>query len=370
MVLLDITFYSFLFVVSIQVIYYGLLFSRFAFTNSEGKQPNNYPISVVICAKNEAKNLKLFLPSILEQNYSKFEIVLINDASIDNTLEVMEAYAEKHTNIKIVNVKNIEAFWANKKYALTLGIKAATHNYLLFTDASCKPVSNNWISEMTSHFTNENTIVLGYGAYHKVKNSFFNKLLRYETLLTAIQYFSFAKIGIPFMGIGRNLAYNRDEFFKTNGFINHIDVKSGDDDLFINEAANSKNTSICFTKDSFTTSNPETSFNSWFSQKRYHTLTTKRYKYKHKTLLSLFYISQILFWLLSILLLSYPFNWEFVASIVTFRFIIQYLVVGFSAKKLNEIDILYLLPFLELFLIGFQLTIFISNLISKPNYWK
>jgi glycosyltransferase involved in cell wall biosynthesis len=370
MVLLDIIFYSFVVVVCIQVMYYGVLFGSFAFKKQKKTTPENLPVSVIICAKNEAKNLEQFLPSILKQNYPVFEMLLINDASVDDTLEVMERFAQEHDNIKIVNVKNIEAFWANKKYALTLGIKAAKHNHLLFTDADCKPVSNNWISEMASHFSTENTIVLGYGAYNKIKKSMLNKLVRYETLLTAIQYFSFARIGIPFMGVGRNLAYNREEFFKANGFIKHIDVRSGDDDLFINEAAHAKNTAICINPESFTTSNPKTTFYNWFRQKRRHVSTANRYQFKHKALLALFYISQVLFWVLSIVLLSCLFYWKFVICLVVIRLVIQFLAVGFSAKKLNEFDLLYLLPFLELFLIGFQLTIFIANLISKPNHWK
>lgn len=87
------------------------------------------PVSVIICAKNEAKNLKTFLPLIITQNYSNFEIVLINDASHDETLQVMEGFSLQHSNIKIVSVKNTEAFWGNKKYALTLGIKASTNDY-------------------------------------------------------------------------------------------------------------------------------------------------------------------------------------------------------------------------------------------------
>jgi len=347
-----------------------VLFGSFAFVKTKKKQLKKIPISIIICAKNEAGNLNHFLPSILTQKYLNFEVVLINDASHDNTLEVMEAFALQYNNIKIVNVKNNEAFWRNKKYALTLGIKAAKHNHLLFTDADCKPVSNNWISEMVAHFNKKNTIVLGYGAYHKIKNSFLNKLIRYETLLTAMQYFSFAKIGIPFMGVGRNLAYHRDEFYKTNGFIKHIDVRSGDDDLFINEAANATNTTICFSKNSFTMSNSKTTFRDWFRQKRRHVSTANHYRFKHKALLALFYLSQVLFWVLSITLLCILYYWQYVIALIIIRSIIQFLAVGFSAKKLNELDILFLLPFLELFLIGFQLTIFITNLISKPNHWK
>jgi glycosyltransferase involved in cell wall biosynthesis len=370
MILLDFLFYLFLFVVCIQVIFYIYFFSKFAFLKPKKGDSTNIPISVIICAKNEAENLKKFLPSIISQVYPTFEIILINDASTDKTLKVMESFASKHDNIKIVNVKNIEAFWGNKKYALTLGIKVAKHDYLLFTDADCKPVSEHWISEMSSHFDDTKTIVLGYGAYKKVKKSLLNKLIRFETLMTATYYFSFAKIGLPFMGVGRNLAYKKTEFFSANGFINHMNIRSGDDDLFINQIASASNTSICLSQQSFTKSIPETHFKDWFNQKRRHVSTANYYKLKHKILLASIYVSQLVFWVLATILLIATFKWQIVLSLVILRLIIQYIIIGFSTKKIGEKDTLILLPFLEFFLIITQLAIFIYNLISKPNHWK
>lgn len=370
MVFLDLVFYTFVCVVCIQVIFNLFFFGKFAFLKPLKKTSNNIGVSVIICAKNEAENLQKSLPSIISQDYPDFEIVLINDASKDKTLKVMESFASKHDNIKLVNVKNVEAFWGNKKYALTLGIKVAKHDYLLFTDADCKPVSKYWISQMSSHFDKSKTVVLGYGPYKKIKKSLLNKLIRFETLQTAITYLSFAKVGIPYMGVGRNLAYKKSEFFNANGFINHIDIRSGDDDLFINQIATSTNTAICFSKDSFTESIPETTFKDWLNQKRRHISTAKHYKPKHKTLLSVLYSSQLLFWLFALVLLISLFHWEMVLGLLVFRLCIQFIVVGFSTKKLGEKDTLYLLPFLELFLIITQLSIFIKNLISKPNHWK
>jgi len=370
MTFLDLVFYLFSFVVFVQVIFYIVFFGKFAFLKHKKESKKKIPISVIVCAKNEAENLKTFLPSIISQNYPTFEIILINDASKDTTLEIMESFTRKHSNIKIVNVKNIEAFWGNKKYALTLGIKVAKYEYLLLTDADCKPVSNHWISEMSSHFNKTKTIVLGYGSYQKIKKSFLNKLIRFETLLTAIHYFSFAEIGLPYMGVGRNLAYKKSEFFNANGFMSHMKIRSGDDDLFINQIATSNNTAICFSKDSFTKSKPETTFKNWFNQKRRHVSTAKHYKLKHKVLLALLYTAQLFFWILATILFITTFKWQIVLSLFVFCICIQYFVVGFSAKKLGEADTLLLLPFLELFLIIAQLTIFINNLISKPSHWK
>lgn len=370
MIFLDFIFYAFIAVVVIQAIFYIFFFARFTVLKQEKKPQKNMAVSVIICAKNEAENLQNFIPLVINQDYPTFEIVLINDASNDNTLRVMEQFASQHENIKIVNVRNNEAFWGNKKYALTLGIKASKNEFLLLTDADCKPVSKHWIRNMTSHFSNDKQLILGYSGYSKIKNSLLNKLIRFETLVTAMQYFSFAKLGIPYMGVGRNLAYAKTVFFKNNGFVNHIKVKSGDDDLFVNQIANKKNTAICFSKNGFTESIPKTTYKDWYKQKRRHVSTAKYYKLKHKILLTLIYSSQLLFWIFATALFITTYNWQIVLALFLFRIIIQYTIFGIPSKKLKENDLLVCLPFLEVFLIIIQLTIFINNLISKPNYWK
>ena len=366
--ILTLLLYSFIAFTSIQIIYY-LIFSSVLFESKKKKENRkDIPISVIVCAKNEAKNLELFLPSILNQEYPDFEVVLINDASSDETLEVMKSFEEKHSNIKVIDVENIEAFWGNKKYALTLGIKAAKNENLLFTDADCKPVSNKWIYKMTKHFNIEKTIVLGYGKYKKEK-SLLNLIVRFETLITAIQYFSYAKIGSPYMAVGRNLAYHRSEFFNAKGFINHMHIKSGDDDLFIQDAANKLNTTISISKDSFTESIAPTSFKEWFYQKRRHISTSNHYKFKHKFFLGLFFISKVILYLLAILLFFF-FPWKLILSILLTYYLVQFIVIGFSSKKFNESTITSFLPLLEIGLLIFHFSIFITNLSSKPNHWK
>ena len=369
--MLEYIFIAFIAILGIQFIYYIFIFGSFAFTTQKTIQKAfNKPVSVIICAKNEAQNLTTNIPFIIDQNYSDFELILINDSSHDNSLEVMEQFQQKYPNqIKIVDVAPNEQFWGSKKYALTLGIKAANHEHLLFTDADCKPNSKNWITEMAHNLSAPKELVLGYGAYEKINKSFLNKIIRFETLITAIQYFSYAKIGIPYMGVGRNLAYTKTLFFTHKGFVNHIKIKSGDDDLFVNQAANKKNISLCTSVNSFTISTPETTFKNWIQQKRRHISTASHYKNTHKILLGLFYSSQLLFWILGILLLSFLYKWELVVAAFIFRSIFHYISIGYSAKKLNEKDLILFLPFYELFLIFTQLFIFIKNLSSKPTHW-
>ncbi|TBX64988.1 glycosyltransferase [Flavobacterium silvisoli] len=363
-------FCLFIAVVVVQFLYYIVIFGKFSFAKPQVNTPKRIPVSVIVCAKNEEENVKKFVPLLAEQDYATFEIVLIDDASSDNTLEIFEEFEKQYPNVKLVKVENNEAFWGNKKFALTLGIKAAKYDYLLFTDADCHPVSKDWISSMSSQFTMSKTIVLGYGAYDKITNSFLNKIIRFETLLTATQYFSWAKIGKPYMGVGRNMAYRRDEFFKVRGFMDHMKIRSGDDDLFINQAATGDNTTICYLPESFTYSEPKKTFKDWFTQKRRHVSTAKHYKLFDRNQLGLFYASQLLFIILPIILLAFQFQWIAVVSITGFRYLFAWLTMGFAAGKLKEKDVMYWFPIIEIVLIFTQLNVFITNTFSKPVHWK
>jgi len=368
--MLTIILYFFIAIVVVQLFYYLIVFAKFSFAKKQEVSPKNIPISVIVCAKNEEENVIKYIPLLAEQNYPDFEIVLIDDASSDNTLEVFEEFEKQYPNIRLVKVKNNEAFWGNKKYALTLGIKAAKKDYLLFTDADCYPTSKDWITAMSAQFTKEETIVLGYGAYEKITNSFLNKIIRFETLLTAIQYFSWAKMRRPYMGVGRNLAYKKEEFFRVNGFIDHIQIRSGDDDLFINQASNSNNTSISYSPESFTLSTPKKTYKDWFIQKRRHVATANFYKTFDKIQLGLFFSTQLFFLLLPIPLLIFQFQWILVLSLIGFRYLFTWITIGFAAGKLKEKDVIYWYPIIEIILIFTQINVFITNIFSKPAHWK
>ena len=370
MSLSTILFIVFVIIVVIQISYYLIFLFSFSAVRPDSKSKKHIPVSVIICAKNEAENLEKNLPYVLNQEYSNYEVVLINDGSSDQTLKIMKQFEAKYDVIKIVDVRTNEAFWGNKKYALTLGIKASKNDFLVFTDADCRPNSSLWLQHMSSKFSNEKAVVLGYGAYEKKRSSILNLLIRFETILTALQYFSYAKLGIPYMGVGRNMAYTKELFFNNNGFNGHMSVKSGDDDLFINEVADKNNVALCFVKDSFTISTPEESLKDWIRQKRRHVSTSRLYKLQHKLLLSLFYFSQLTFWILGILLLIIAYNWIWVVSLIALRFTVQLLSFTLAAKKLDDLGLVYFAPVLELFLITTQLSIFSANLMATPKHWK
>jgi glycosyltransferase involved in cell wall biosynthesis len=348
---------------------YFLLFSKFSFLKeSQVIADEKYPVSLIVCAKNEAENLQKHIPLWQQQRYPNFEIILINDASVDETLEIMEHFAESDPRIQVVNVKNNEAFWANKKYALTLGIKRAKNTRLIFTDADCYPASEEWLAKMASHFSDKKQLVLGYGAYEK-RPGFLNRLIRFETLMTAVQYFSYAKVGLPYMGVGRNLAYTSTLYYENNGFMGHIKITSGDDDLFVNQAATASNVALCIAPEAFTYSLPKKKRKKFLAQKKRHYSTAKYYKMKHRLLLGAYFIFGVLFWVLFPVAMFTPY-WMFGLGIMVVRLGVQYFVIGTAAKKLREKDLVPFIPFYEVFLIVTQISIFISNSSEKNARWK
>ncbi len=353
----------------IQLLYYVVIFSRFAFyKKQEPETIVEEPVSVIICAKNERENLLNFLPEFLAQDYPTFEVIVVNDNSIDDTEDVLKAYSLQYSNLKIVNVPDSDRFYGSKKFALTLGIKAAQYQHILLTDADCKPTSSNWIKLMSAYAAPKQ-IVLGFGVYQKLPG-LLNKLIRFETLFTAIQYFSFALCKLPYMGVGRNLAYKKELFFSVKGFSKHQHILSGDDDLFINEVANKTNVKIVVDTDAYTISLPKTKFGAWVTQKKRHLSTGKYYKLSHKLMLGSYQLSLLLFICLFVLLVVLQTSLYLIVGLFVIRYVIQMLIFNLSMNKLGGKDLLLFAPFLELFILFFQPILVISNFVKKNSRWS
>ena len=345
-------------------------YSRFAgYTPLDELLPVNIPISVIISARNEAKNLQQFLPFILGQNYPDFVVVVINDCSHDSSDTVLEVFEERYPNLKIVTITEHDRFKTGKKFALTLGIKAAKNEHLLFTDADCMPASVNWITRMAANFTTPAQIVLGYAPYNKTKN-FLNPFIRFEGVKAAINYFSAALNGNPYMGVGRNLAYTKTLFFSAKGFASHMHLMAGDDDLFVNQHATESNTTIELHPESFIYTDAKTTLSSWYKQKKRHFGVGKYYKNEHRKMLSIDAISGYLFYVLLIICLIFSFEPMLVLGIFVFRLILQIVIYSKTFKKLDANDLLWYLPGLDFCYYIYINTFGLLATFIKTTQWK
>jgi poly-beta-1,6-N-acetyl-D-glucosamine synthase len=324
------------------------------------------PVSIVICAKNEAINLRKFLPSILNQKYPDYTVIVVNDCSSDDSDTVLSEFKEKYSNLYVTTLKEDSYYKHGKKLALTVGIKAVKTEWLLLTDADCCPESENWIAEMQANFTDNNDIVLGYGGYYE-DNTFLNKVIRFETMFIAIQYMTFAIKGVPYMGIGRNLAYRKSIYEKNKGFSTHYALASGDDDLFINKVATSTNVKVVCTSDSFTRSIPKNTFDDLVRQKKRHFSTYSHYKKSSKLLLGTELGSRIFFYFLLILLLVKNIFLSGLLLLFFIRFFIQFFIFKKAAKKFNEPKIQFFATFFDFIVPIINFNILLSHIIGRKN---
>lgn len=340
-------FFGFCFFASLQFIFVILIYSRLAF-HKQKESSNEAPgVSIIIAARNEADNLFKNLPFILDQDYPNFEVIVVNHQSMDESKYILDAFEHEFPNMRVINVEKSVHLKFGKKLPLTIGIKGAKYEHLLFTDADCTPTSNQWLKTMGASFSNKHEIVLGYGPYKK-KKGFLNKIIRFDTAWIAINYFSFAKAKIPYMGIGRNMAYTKSVFEKVSGFKSHYALSSGDDDLFIQEAAKKGNYTINIHPDAFCLSNPPETWSGWMRQKSRHYTTTERYRLIKKLMLGIYPLSLLLM-LISFVTLLFDSNFIWLTlAIFGFILALKWLILGKALMKLNEAKFIAYLPILDI----------------------
>ena len=353
-------------IVVVQLFYYGYFFARLTTYKAPSHSiSSTHAVSIIICARDEAHNLQQNLPTILAQNYpTTHELIIVNDNSYDDTADVLASFQKTHKHINTIHLTEQAKFVSGKKFPLSVGIKASKHELLLLTDADCTPAGNNWVQSMQSHFTPNIHLVLGYGPYHKLPG-WLNKVIRYETYLTALQYLSYCLAGQSYMGVGRNIAYKKTLFNQANGFSSHNHLASGDDDLFVNQVSNKYNTTININPESFVYSTPKTSWQGWVNQKYRHLSTSNYYKPKHKLLLGLYSASQMLVYPIFVACLV-VLPWYFAITAMGVRLICLLIINSLALNQLHERDLKPWLLVLDVWH-SLYLLIFAPALLKKPK---
>ena len=249
-------------------------------------------VSVIVAAHNEERNLKSLLPALLGQAHDNFEVIIADDRSNDASYEYLSGIDDPR--LKVIRIDHLPPDINPKKNALDLAIGLAKNNTLLLTDADCVPLSDDWISWVAGGYTEPTEFVIGYSGY-KTSKGFLNKYIRFETLMTAIQYLGLGMATGPYMGVGRNLSY-RKEVYDSWGFEGILNITGGDDDLFVNKYASADNTRFVLRKDAQTISIPKESWKEYFAQKRRHLSVSRFYRFKDIAILGLFSFANLAFW--------------------------------------------------------------------------
>ena len=323
------------------------------------------PVSVVIVYKNAGRKITDLIKSLLAQDYPEFEILAINDYSTDDG-------PSRLATVRDPRLRMLDATLdaPGKKQALQQGIKHAGYQHILLTDADCMPASANWIRVMASMLIPETKtqIILGYGPLNK-SNSLLNDFARFETITTAMQYFSAAVSKIPYMGVGRNMMYTRSLFESIGGFDSHSHVTSGDDDLFVRDSSGGASINVCLTPDSFMYSDAKDTLRGYLSQKSRHISTSVHYRWVHKILLGVLPACHAGFY--TVCLTSFLLGWmaapTFICLVVS-RWLVMYALLWKPMSLLDGRDLVIKLPLLDLFYFLYYGILPVFSLFRKKSW--
>lgn len=357
----------------VQILYYLIVYGKIAFKKDFkidfSKQEDFPPLSVIIAVKNEEYNLKNKLVEILEQDYPKYEVIVVNDASTDETEYILKGLSVLYPHLKVVNiVENVNKF-RGKKFPISIGIKSAKYEHLVLTTANCKPNSFEWLKCIATGFNHNKEIVLGYGSVENRKG-LLNKIIQYEHGIRAMNYLSFALCKNPYMGEGCNLAYKKNLFYEAGGFIKHYNLSAGDDDMFINQIANSKNTSVVISTPSQIKFEANRKYKDWIKTKKSNIISQKHFKTSHKLLLRILPLSTVLFYLgiIAIFLLHLP--WIYAIIALFLKYFMQIFVHYKGFKRLKIKNLYIFAPILEIYQIILNIILEIGIITTKKTKWK
>lgn len=361
-------FYAFLFVLLVQLIYFWVFFSRLAFVKPAKRREDKPPVSVILVANNQYEDLRKNLPEILNQDYPIYEVIVVNENSEDGSDELLERFSEQYPHLKIVEMKQSLNWFKGRKFPLSIGIKSCKNDILLLTDIRCRPLSSRWISEMAAVYDEQTEIILGYSTFHTPSK--INLWYRFAAFYDGLLHLSMALTKLTFKGIGRNLSYRKSLFYSQNGFSSHYTINAGDDELFVNKAATGANVKVQTSLSSMVEFTKPMSFSQWFINEKTRLSTRRYFRFRHRAIISLFSVTTFLFYLLFALLLIVKLHWPLVVGFFLLRLISQIIIFGYAQKKLFEKKLLWLSPFLEIFLMMIDFFIWLRLILVKTKKWS
>ena len=335
----------------VQLCIHWIRFSRLAFFKRHPllKQDDELePVSIVVCARDAYERLVELIPVLLSQDYPNFEVVVVNDCSDDETEEYLKDLERRESRIKPVQLRQHLNFFNGKKFPLSMGIKSASYDLMVLTDADCMPTDSQWLRSVASCYGEATEVVVGYCRYRRT-GGLLNVLMRFDALQEGLMYLSATLAGKPYMGVGRNLSYRQRLFFENKGFTSHYTMAAGDDDVFVDQVATKRNARAHIDAEHTVECTATGSAATWLRERSQRYSTISMHKSGARAFAATHYWSQFLFYACFIALFFLPPAFSFqtetpyavyyfpvLAGLFLLRYVTQLFIYRGASRRLGE----------------------------------
>ena len=220
-------------------LFYQILMAHFSLSGKKKDKPVDYPsFSIIVPSRNYEENLRELIPTLLEQDYPEFEVVVVDDCSYDATewyLNELKLQSNKLKTSRIIQ----ETDFPNA-LAITIGIRAASNEWLIFLNPLCRVSGKDWLKSFAEELNPKSEAAFGFVNYTNSYGSM-RKFIKYENFDSFILYGSARYLGLSMPITDMNVAYKREQFLSRRGFAAVLDSPFSENELYLNKISNRSN---------------------------------------------------------------------------------------------------------------------------------
>ncbi len=207
---------------------------------SESPSKSN-PITILITAHDNLSELERNLPMFLQQQYAAdYQVIVVCQSTDRETIDFLKRTAAENPHLYYTYIPESSRYMSRKKLQITLGVKAAKHEWIILTEPTCHPTNEHWLTAMAAQCQEPNHLVLGYvGLDEETKG-----VRRFENIRKAFYLLRRAQHSYGYRSHMPNVAFRKSDFMNEQGYQGNLEYVRGEYDFLVNKYAQPGNTAV------------------------------------------------------------------------------------------------------------------------------
>lgn len=195
---------------------------------------NQPPVSILITAHDNLAELERNLPMFLRQQYAAdYQVIVVCQSTDGETQDFLKRTAAENPHLYYTYIPESSRYMSRKKLQITLGVKAAKHEWIILTEPNCRPSNDKWLQTMVRQCQDPNHLVLGYVALDEDTKS----VRRFDSIRKAYYVLRRAQQTYGYRSHMPNVAFRKSDFMKEQGYQGNLEYVRGEYDFLVNKYA-------------------------------------------------------------------------------------------------------------------------------------